>query len=159
MTDTCFHYFAYGSNMSLQRLTAPDRAPSARALCTGYVTGRRLAFDKVGRDGTAKCDCEHTGNAADRIYGVVFAVDAADRVRLDGIEGLGIGYVDQVVDVVTQDGVVPAWTYVATIKDARLRPYHWYKQHVLNGAREGQLPPDYVRLIELVESIDDPSHP
>lgn len=159
MTESCFRYFAYGSNMSLRRLTAPDRAPSSRALCSGYVTGRRLTFDKVGRDGTAKCDCEHTGDHNDRVYGVVFAIDAGDRARLDAIEGLGVGYDDQMVDVVTSDGVVPAWTYVATIKDAALKPYHWYKQHVLLGAREGGLPPDYIDRIEMVESIDDPALP
>jgi cation transport regulator ChaC len=159
MSANHFYYFAYGSNMSTARLTAPDRAPSARALGTGYVVGRRLTFDKVGRDGTAKCDCELTGGEGDRIYGVLFDVQEDDRARLDLIEGLGIGYDIAEVEVVTENGLVKAWTYVATVKDSALRPYHWYKQHVLRGARDGGLPEEYIRRIEAIESIDDPQRP
>ncbi len=32
---------------------------------------------------------------------------------------------------------------------------HWYKEHVLRGARENGLPDHYVRKIELTHSIDD----
>lgn len=156
MTDTHFLYFAYGSNMNRARLTSPDRAPSAQALVTGYVTGRRLVFDKVGRDGTAKCDCELTGLESDRIYGVVFSVELGDRAKLDRIEGVGMGYELATVEVITEAEVFKAWTYVATMKDGTLRPYHWYKQHVLHGAREARLPDAYIRLIEQIESIDTP---
>jgi gamma-glutamylcyclotransferase len=156
MTDAIFLYFAYGSNMSTLRVTASDRAPTARAICSGYVSGRRLTFDKVGRDGSAKCDCELTGNAADHVYGVVFEVGENDRTSLDRAEGKGGGYDATLVEVVAGATVITASTYFATNKNSGLKPYHWYKQHVLDGAREAGLPPDYVRIIEQVESMDDP---
>ena len=65
-------YFAYGSNMLSRRLRAPNRTPSAVAVGTGFVSGRRLTFDKVSTDGSAKCDIEVTTNPNDWAYGVLF---------------------------------------------------------------------------------------
>jgi hypothetical protein len=49
-----------------------------------------------------------------------------------------------------------AFTYCATQIDDRLLPYDWYKQHVLRGALEHGLPPDYVAAIHAVQTIADP---
>ena len=46
--------------------------------------------------------------------------------------------------------------YYATDIDPSLRPYHWYKRHVLIGARENNLPAEYIEHIEAIEAIDDP---
>ncbi|RQP69713.1 gamma-glutamylcyclotransferase [Burkholderia ubonensis] len=51
--------------------------------------------------------------------------------------------------------MVPSPTYIATNKQPGLRPYHWYKQHVLAGAQEAHLPASYIAAIERVESIED----
>jgi hypothetical protein len=40
--------------------------------------------------------------------------------------------------------------------DSDLRPYDWYKYHVVTGAKENNLPADYVSMLEGVESILDP---
>ncbi|CAB3801560.1 hypothetical protein LMG28688_05379 [Paraburkholderia caffeinitolerans] len=149
-----FSYFAYGSNMSVRRLVA--RLPSARVVATGVVTGYKLAFDKVSKDGSGKCDCEHTGVAGDRVYGVIFVVAGGERAALDRFEGVGTGYEPLMVRVETAAGGLYALTYVATKKQTGLRPYHWYKQHVLVGAREANLPEDYVRAINAVVSLEDP---
>lgn len=149
-----FAYFAYGSNMSVRRLA--ERLPSARVVTTGFVTGYKLAFDKLSKDGSGKCDCEHTGNDGDRVYGVIFSVVHSERAALDKFEGAGKGYEPLSVRVETTAGGLYALTYVATKKQHGLQPYHWYKQHVLVGAREANLPEDYVRAIEAVVSIDDP---
>ena len=69
-----FLYFAYGSNMSSRRLTAPGRAPSAMRVAVRYVPGRRLTFDKFSaRDQSGKCDCEAV-DLTDRVYGVVYRI-------------------------------------------------------------------------------------
>lgn len=159
MSTSRYLYFAYGSNMSSLRLRAADRAPSAMPTEVAYLDGYRLTFDKIGRDGSAKCDCECTGNAADRVYGIVYSIALSDKARLDAIEGVGIGYDDAMVEVVGAQGTLQARTYVATHKDASLAPFHWYKQHVLDGAREWDLPAGYVRQIEQVVSVADPSRP
>lgn len=147
-------YFAYGSNMCLRRLRG--RAPSAVPVATGYVAGRRLAFDKISVDGSGKCDCEATGDPADRVYGVLCEIASVDRPALDRAEGPGRGYREERLDVVTGAGTRRALAYVATRKDPALRPYGWYCALVVAGAREHQLPAAYVARLEAVEAVQDP---
>ncbi|BCZ81930.1 hypothetical protein PTKU64_56050 [Paraburkholderia terrae] len=141
--------------MSVRRLAA--RLPSAKVVARGFVTGYKLAFDKVSKDGSGKCDCEHTGNDGDRVYGVIFLVLCSERAALDRFEGAGNGYTPSNVRVETVAGEMNALTYVATNKQPGLQPYDWYKQHVVMGAREANLPEDYLREIESVVSTADPS--
>jgi hypothetical protein len=89
-TPETFLYFAYGSNMLTSRLTR--RTPSATAVGIAYVEGYRLTFDKVSTDGSGKCDIEATGNAADRVYGILFRIATGEAADLDAHEGLGRGY-------------------------------------------------------------------
>lgn len=154
-----FLYFAYGSNMLTKRLTAPDRAPSAVPVAAGYVERHRLTFDKISRQRpgiSGKCDMEHTGDLADRVYGVVFKISAAHAAALDEAEGAGRGYKKTECDVATDDGFYRAKVYIATDKDRNLRPFHWYKGHVVRGALEHNLPADYIAKLNAVESWADP---
>jgi len=148
-------YFAYGSNMSVRRISA--RVNSACAIDTAVLHEHRLGFRKAGRDGSAKCDVEHTGHSGHSVIGVLFKLQFADIQILDRFEGLGKGYERKHVTVQANMGsVVNALTYYATDIDVSLSPYHWYKQHVLAGAREHRLPDDYIQMIESVVAIHDP---
>jgi gamma-glutamylcyclotransferase len=147
-------YFAYGSNMSTARLLA--RTPSARVVKTARLTGHRLLFHKKGADGSGKCDA-HCIDGDVCVFGVVFELHASDKQVLDRIEGLGYGYDQKTVSVIAGSGEwIDAVTYYANSIDADLQPFHWYKAHVLHGAREQGLPPDYIERIAAVESIPDP---
>lgn len=148
-------YFAYGSNMSTPRLRA--RTPSAKRVCTARLQGHRLVFHKKGRDGSGKCDIFHTGETGAVVHGVVFRVLLSDKPFLDRHEGLGSGYETKPVSLTDETGEpLSALTYFATDIDAGLNPYHWYKDHVLRGAIEHNLPHDYIRIIQSVVSIPDP---
>lgn len=147
-------YFAYGSNMSTARLRA--RVPSAVALGRAYLPRHRLAFHKIGRDGSAKCDIVSDDHAVG-VHGVVFVIDLAERGMLDEAEGLGRGYGVQQVSVHASSGEpLDAFAYVATAVDPLLRPYAWYLHHVLAGAIEHALPHDYVAMIRDTVACDDP---
>jgi hypothetical protein len=37
-----------------------------------------------------------------------------------------------------------------------MKPFHWYKEHVVRGAKEHNLPAEYIKTIEAVESVPDP---
>jgi cation transport regulator ChaC len=150
-------HFAYGSNMLSRRLCAADRTPSAVAFRTGFVKGRRLTFDKVSCDGSGKCDIEATDNLDNRVYGVLYKINKSEKPALDRIEGLGKGYKEEMVDVVTSSGAHQAVTYVATSKEPALRPYHWYKAIVIAGAIEHSLPESYIEWIRTVDSKPDPN--
>ncbi len=147
-------YFSYGSNMSLPRLRA--RAPSAQSVAIASLPGHVLRFHKVGNDGTGKCDALFTGDQSDYVLGVVFDIAVIDKSRLDQTEGLGYGYAEKQIEVLTDEGRKPVTRmYVAIRIDASLKPYLWYRMHVLAGCREHNFPDEYVRAIEAVKTIPD----
>lgn len=148
-------YFAYGSNMHSQRLGR--RLDGAQ--CRGVYALRHhaLRFHKVGRDGSAKCDAFRTGQAADAVWGVLYAISAGDEAALDRVEGLGVGYRKEQVCLANAAGAsAVAFTYLAIHIDAGLRPFAWYKRHVLEGAREAGLPAEYIAGIARQAAIEDP---
>jgi hypothetical protein len=147
-------YFAYGSNMSVNRLRA--RVPSAEPLGVSRLDQHRLSFHKIGRDGSAKCDACFTGYAEHHVLGILYHIDHAEKAFLDQVEGLGKGYEVKEVDLLHPHGhEVTAFTYYATHIDPELSPFHWYREHVLRGAEEFGLPEAYIDLIRSVNCIDD----
>jgi hypothetical protein len=149
------NYFSYGSNMSIRRLRV--RVPSASRLGVGVLRRHELKFHKVStNDGSAKCDALATGNPDHLIHGVVYHIPEDEKPHLDLAEGLGFGYEQKDILIEMQDGAaVPAFCYCATAIDPELKPFDWYKEHVLKGARENNLPEAYVLAIESVESVWD----
>jgi hypothetical protein len=156
-----FLYFAYGSNMLWRRLCAKNRAPSAMPEGIGYVEEHRLTFNKLSKGtkvSSGKCDMEWTGVASDRVWGVLFSILKSEEGPLDKAEGLGEGYRKNTeVRVVTAEATKVATAYIATEKDASLKPYHWYKAFVVAGAVEHELPFAYVEWLRTFESQPDPA--
>ena len=149
--ERTYRYFAYGSNMSTERVQA--RVPSARARGRGQLLRHALRWHKLGRDGSGKCDVV-LADAESVVWGVLFDVAWAEKPWLDEAEGLGVGYFEKEVRIVTDDGECLARTYYANPDriNAALRPLGWYKDHVVRGAREHGLPADYVRALVRVET-------
>ena len=150
-TEHTYPYFAYGSNLSSERLRA--RAPSARARGRGRLPGHALRWHKIGRDCSGKCDIVPT-SAPSVVWGVLYDVAWAEKPALDAAEGLGAGYFEKEVRIVTDDGACRALTYHANPDrtNPTLRPFDWYKDYVVRGAREHGLPADYLRELEVVET-------
>lgn len=154
-----FTYFAYGSNMLDERLTHRTRCPSARLLGTGSAAGWRLAFAKRGADGSGKATMLRSSRAADRVHGVLFQIDLAERAALDGVEGPDYERLDD-LDVALDDGVrARASVYVA--RDGAIDPtlvaFDWYRALVIAGARRHRLPAAVIAEIESVRVRPDPN--
>ncbi len=145
--------FAYGSNMCTERIKA--RVASATPWTTGYVNQYRLAFHKLGKDGSAKANAVHTGCVRDRIWGVVFSMKRVERRILDDYE---FAYERKQVVVVGNSGAVPASMYVARAEaiDGSLKPFTWYCRFVMRGAMQHCLPMDYVHQLQMIERSADP---
>jgi len=145
--------FAYGSNLHPRRIGG--RIASARLVATGSVPGRRLAFHKVGMDGSAKCDAPR---GRGRVYGALYALDEDDWPLLDGYEGCGAGYERAPLEVRVGDEVVQATTYLAQPGhiDPELRPYDWYIRLVVAGAVYHRFPSEYIEEIAAVPACVDP---
>ena len=147
-------YFAYGSNLSCKRLQ--ERVRSAEPKKRGVLRCHCLAFHKISRkDGSGKCDIV-SSKESDVVWGRVYHIDDKDKECLDRYEGLGYGYAEKTVTVELDSGTtIRAVTYYATVKDPTLQPYTWYITHVLVGAKEACLPPDYIKKIEEVKARKD----
>jgi len=141
--------------MSIKRLL--DRVPSAKKVDIGIIEKHQLKFHKVSKkDGSAKCDARETGNPEHLLYGVVFHISEEEKPALDKKEGLGYGYEQKDVQIILKNGpALEAFTYYATNIDPDLKPLDWYKEHVIRGARENELPIEYIRTIEAVDFVED----
>lgn len=153
-TRDTYLYFAYGSDMLTKRLQASDRAPSAEFVATASLPEHRLTFDKISK-GSGKCDMEYTGKPTDQVHGVIFRISKANERALDKAEGLGVGYRRSKYEFLSGGAKIPAVTYVATHKDPALAPFDWYKEHVVRGAIEHGLPPEYISVLRAIKSVPD----
>ena len=136
-------YFAYGSNMSSRRLSA--RVAGARALGRAHLDGWRLAFNKPGRDGSGKANLLET--LAGGTWGVLYEIPALEWSVLDGFEP---GYLRTRFRLLRDGRELEAQAYVfADPPRARaMRPSATYLAHLLEGAKEHELPTchvDYIR--------------
>ena len=163
-----FLYFAYGSNMSERRLRAKNRAPSAQVVGTGILKDYCLTFRKLSKDGSGKCtvECCESG----KVYGGLFKINANEECKLDKAEGAcgngGYKKVTRKIEIWDSkckeckggDPVCNVTTYQATQVsiDRKLKPYTWYKKHVLVGAKEANLPQYYINCLEKVPADKDP---
>ncbi|UCE62791.1 MAG: gamma-glutamylcyclotransferase [Nitrospirota bacterium] len=150
-------YFAYGSNMSERRLR--ERVPSAQKVGVATLPGHQLVFHKKSEnDGSGKCNAYPTLVLDEVVIGILFDLDRSEKILLDGAEGIGVGYEQRTVGLSLDNGSsYEAFAYFAICIDPSLKPYHWYKEHVLRGAVENSLPESYISSIQCVESIDDPN--
>jgi len=90
------------------------------------------------------------------VLGVVFRLDPESKPVLDGYEGVGVEYRDALVTVELEGQLERALIYLGTHIDPGLRPYPWYREHVLRGALENDLPRAYCETILRVEVVADP---
>ena len=144
----------------LEYVLKADASEGPRALRSAsrhrFHLRRHPNVSKVSKDGSGKCDAEATGDSEDRVYGVLYSVPESEKRDLDRAEGLGSGYEEEEIEVHAAGKVVKAFIYRATSKDAKLRPYHWYKAYVVAGAVEHGLPLGYIELLRAFESVQDP---
>lgn len=147
-------YFGYGSNMPKSRIEA--RLGHVERLGAACLPGWRLAFHKRGADGSGKCDAIPTRRPGDRLWG---ALDRLSEDQMEELDRIEQGYERRTVEVRFEEGARIAELFVAREDriDPELRPWHWYKELVLAGARELGLPAGYVASIREVASRPDPN--
>lgn len=147
-------YFAYGSNLFAPRLKA--RVPSARIVGLARLADRRVVFHKRGVDGSGKATITEAPGCA--VWGVVYACAADGIGGLRRAEGWPAQYRETEV-MVTMEGMRRrVMTYVAAPAyiDPSLRPFDWYLELVLVGARAVGMPPVYIAGLAAVSARTDP---
>ena len=142
-------YFAYGSNMLSTRLRG--RVQSARFSDRGFLRGKRVLFNKRSTDGSGKANLVDSPDAI--TWGVIYEIDDDDMPTLDRIEG---GYDRYLVQICVPNGdPVEAVAYISNNLTDDVRAFECYKQYLLSGAREHNLPQDYIAELEQLPSRPD----
>lgn len=152
-----FVYFAYGSNMLIERLRAKTRCPSAKRVGIGCVADISVRFTKRSTDQSGKATLVVDEGAL--AYGVLFEIDESETSNLDRAESHGYRPIPDfpVTDLRTGSTVI-ARTYFAlpNYVDHSLRPYDWYRALVLAGALQNRLPSGYIDVLREIEARADP---
>ena len=117
------------------------------------LRGWRLRVDKASHDGSAKANI--TRDATGHVYGVLYRIGAVSWPALDACEP---GYRRVPLEVERGGRRLRAHTYLALRRSSDPVAYTWYKQLVLEGAREHALPPHWLARLEALPARDDP-HP
>lgn len=150
-------YFAYGSNMLLQRLQ--QRCASARVTGVAKVPGYQLAFSKKSKDRSGKATL--VADPAGQVFGAVFDIAANDAMELDRIEGRGKGYerIEELAALSYPEGQpVTVTAYIAQddFLDPGLQPYDWYRDLVVKGAEQHRLPDEHLATLRAIPALADP---
>lgn len=153
-----FSYFAYGSNMLVERLQA--RCASARVNGPAVLYGYRMAFCKRGRDGSGKASIIPS-EPREQVRGVLFDINRKELPVLDQHEDVPHGYerlVDLPVDHCESGERYYAISYQALPQamDHSLQPFDWYLELVLAGARQHGLTGDYLARLQQQAAMLDP---
>jgi hypothetical protein len=149
-----------------------ERVPSAARAAAHPFRARLIGYSlRFHKKSTAICDCGRhrdqsgkanafrTGQKTDVVWGVVFDIDPAQKIRLDDAEGLGQGYSEASATVHDEaDRCHLVFIYLADDQaiDNSLTPYTWYKRFVVEGAKQHCLPVTYVDSLETICSVNDP---
>jgi len=150
-----FQYFGFGSNMSLQSLSAKGIEPlaSTRAVLHGW----RLRFNvqHFFRHEGGVGNIEYTGQPDDRVLGVLHEFPDDALALLDAAEAYGHGY-DRIEVAVepnhhsAESGVcILALTYVGMPEfiDDSCRPSRRYLNIILHGGRQAGLDEAYLQAL------------
>jgi hypothetical protein len=152
-----FNYFAYGSNMLLERLInrCPNAVPAGQVLVKGF----RLSFSKKSVDGSGKATLVKAVNCGEIVHGVVFRIPLTERDDLDAEEGQGYKRYDTFSVVCAVAGIeIVTTAYIAEPDacDESRRPYDWYRDLVLSGAIQNRLPASWIVMLREIPTWPDP---
>ena len=141
--------FCYGSNMNTERIT--ERCSSSRFISRAKVNGYKLVFNKKSKDKSGKANLIYTGDKS-LVWGVIFDISEDQKPLLDKAEGLGRGYDEYKLIVINDlEQEIECVCYIATDEkylDNNLKPYDWYKEYCLIGAKQHNLPEDYILTLD-----------
>jgi len=151
-----FTYFSYGSNMLAKRLK--KRCSSARFIGAAYIKGQTLAFSKKSEDCSGKTTVVQTDDNDAVLYGILYEINVKELDTLDNYEGPGYNKNREfVVQRMDSGEKITTTTYIASSSATNpdLLPYDWYKDLVVAGARQGNLPEFYISWLENFPSKSD----
>lgn len=154
-------YFAYGSNLNWEQMK--ERCPSASFYCRASLSNYRIDFTRKSSErNCGVADIVRDEN--NTVYGVVYRIDEIDLGKLDKHEG----YVPQrdnnaykrieimVFEEDNKEEPIIAFTYEVVRKEfGKYKPSKEYKNLILTGAKYWNLPKEYIKFLENIETMKD----
>lgn len=150
--------FQYGSNMSSERLNSADRLNGDARSQGLAITSGNYDLDFTVWSKTNNCAAADIISGGRQLYGVLYEIPddllkretAGDRKSLDSIEGKGINYKRQTIQVsllTDPDTPINAWTYTVINKTNEFKTELPYVHHILQGLREHNAPLEYIEYV------------
>jgi gamma-glutamylcyclotransferase len=154
--DPSLLYLAYGSNLHPRRLR--ERIGDVELAGVVELPGWRLCFDKRGDDGSAKANLRPVPGSNHVAWAAAYRVQPEQWPALDRFEGCGGGYETFRFDVCLGDAVMPALAYLTPSHwtTESMRPFDWYRELIVAGARFLDLPKEYVDMVSACPVTADP---
>jgi hypothetical protein len=139
-------YFAYGSNMQPATFRGRRGIEALRAV-PARLAGWRLVLDKPPLVPVGHAMANVVESAGHDVYGIAYAVTAADLAHVELTEGVLIGNYRRIpVRLAPIDGsdALEAFTLTSDRRDPGLRPSDRYMALLIEGAEWHGLPAEYV---------------
>ncbi|WP_137134328.1 gamma-glutamylcyclotransferase family protein [Rhizobium sp. FKY42] len=151
-------YFAYGSNMDVERLETarlnPEGIRSTRRTA-GRLTGYRLTFNKPSAYFIGAGAANLEASAGAHVYGTLNEMPEAGLEILDRYENVALGQYERVsvqVEELVSGQLVDAVAYIAFNNiDDTMKPRSGYMNHLLAG--RDILPADWIAYLNSIPLI------
>lgn len=134
-------YFAYGSNMNLDQMAM--RCPGAQLGPVARLVGWNYFINGDGYAGIEKADNSE-------VLGCLWTLQDKHWRALDHYEGVAGGYYERIeleVEQVADGELVKCWVYLSCNYQYGV-PSPKYQQAVVDGARQVNLPAEYLPVLE-----------
>lgn len=150
-------YFAYGSNLHPVRLES--RIGMCQLIGVACLEQAALSFRKIGLDQSGKCDLIYPQSGIESVWGVVYRISTEQKTILDRHESLGSGYQllnTEVIDLQQKRHSVFTYQVMPEFIDPQLKPFDWYHELVMQGARHHRFPAEYLQQLKSAPFDPDP---
>jgi len=142
------YYFAYGSNMNHKQMRR--RCPNSRYLSRALLRDYKFVFDGYSRSRKGSV-ANVIKSRGDIVWGGIFEIDRECLSSLDRYEGYPKSYDRRVIQVRDDEG--KEFKVVIYLRGAKAigQPSKAYREVILEGARDCNLPQEYVNTFIVVE--------
>ena len=143
-------YFAYGSNLVIERIT--ERIGKVKFLGSTSLENWGIRFNKLGKDGTGKCNILKIQGEV--IYGVIYEISREQKRKLDEFEQ---GY-ETITLKIPLIGKCISYSAHDISNETVSNPFDWYKALVVIGAEKCGFPASYISRLREQKTIIDPNN-
>lgn len=136
-----FNYFAYASNLKKSNV---EQLLGIKI--DNYIDGRLLdygfRFNVKNADGKARANIIES--ESEDVFGAIYEIAISTKEKLLASEP---GYQLIEVNIETQTGFVPAFTFISEADEEGIYPAKDYLKTITDGAKEHKLPEEYLEFI------------